>query len=253
MDFGEWLQSRLTAHGYAVGPIDGQIGPTTIDAIKAFEKANGLPEDGKADEKVVELLRKSATESSERMPERDVEEPELAAALATNAAVGAGAGAAATAVKNVWPRQAGCTAFYGAVGTNQGTLTLPFPMRIAWDKAKKTSKMTLNKKVIESAGRVFEKIAHHYDAAQREKLGLDLFGGSLNVRRMRGGSAYSMHSWGIAIDFAPETNQLKWGRDRASLAVPEVVPFWEAWEEEGWLSLGRARNFDWMHVQAARL
>jgi len=29
--------------------------------------------------------------------------------------------------------------------------------------------------------------------------------------------------------------------------------FWKAWEEEGWLSLGRSRNFDWMHVQACRL
>ena len=70
---------------------------------------------------------------------------------------------------------------------------------------------------------------------------------------MRGGTQYSMHSWGIAIDFDPERNQLNWGRDRARLAAADCVPFWDIWEAEGWVSLGRARNFDWMHVQAARL
>ena len=29
--------------------------------------------------------------------------------------------------------------------------------------------------------------------------------------------------------------------------------WWEFWEEEGAVSLGRARDFDWMHVQFARL
>ncbi len=70
---------------------------------------------------------------------------------------------------------------------------------------------------------------------------------------MRGGQSYSMHSWGIAIDFDPERNQLKWGRPRARLSHSDAAPFWDAWEAEGWVSLGRARNFDWMHVQAARL
>ncbi|MCA1748660.1 MAG: M15 family metallopeptidase [Sphingomonadales bacterium] len=70
---------------------------------------------------------------------------------------------------------------------------------------------------------------------------------------MRGGSSWSMHSWGIAIDFDPANNQLRWGRDRARMAKPAYAPFLNAWESEGWISLGRERNFDWMHVQAARL
>ena len=74
-----------------------------------------------------------------------------------------------------------------------------------------------------------------------------------HVRKMRGGSSYSMHSWGIAIDFDPERNQLKWGKDRARLAQPDAVEFWRCWEAEGWVALGRARDYDWMHVQAARL
>jgi hypothetical protein len=85
------------------------------------------------------------------------------------------------------------------------------------------------------------------------RLGLDQFGGCLNVRKMRNGSAWSTHAWGIAIDWDADRNQLRWGKDRALMAQPEYAPFLDAWEAEGWLSLGRARNFDWMHVQAARL
>lgn len=154
-----------------------------------------------------------------------------------------------------WPKQssAAMDRFFGPKGTNQVALKLPFPMRIAWDKQTTITRITLNKKVVQSAGRVFEKIAARYDDRARIRLGLDLFGGSLNVRRMRGGSAWSIHSWGCAIDFDPERNQLKWNRRKASLDDPECDDFWGFWEEEGWFSLGRARNYDWMHVQAARL
>ena len=40
---------------------------------------------------------------------------------------------------------------------------------------------------------------------------------------------------------------------RPRLAQPDGETFWKLWEDEGWVSLGRARNYDWMHVQAARL
>jgi hypothetical protein len=55
------------------------------------------------------------------------------------------------------------------------------------------------------------------------------------------------------MDWDPERNQLKWGRDRASLDASVYDFWWRTWEAEGWVSLGRSRNFDWMHVQAARL
>jgi hypothetical protein len=69
---------------------------------------------------------------------------------------------------------------------------------------------------------------------------------------MRGGNAWSMHSWGIAFDFDPDRNQLKWGRDKAAFGRPEYGKWFELWEE-GAISLGRARNFDWMQTQFATL
>lgn len=240
MSFEEWLQSRLTAHGFPV-PVDGIVGPLTTEAIKAFEAKHGLPVNGTADEKVVALLRTSATATETTatpIKERDTELPESANPVA---------------IKNTWPRQSGVPAFYGAVGTNQVRLELPFPMRIAWNKSQVIRSFSVHRKVAESAGRVFANIARTYSDAERKSIGIDLFGGALNVRKMRGGSNYSMHSWGIAIDFDPERNSLHWNKSKARLAHPDANAFWKAWEDEGWLSLGRARDFDWMHVQAARL
>jgi hypothetical protein len=234
MEFIAWMQSRLTAHGFSPGPIDGRMGPVTLAALKGFEKARGLPADGTADPKVVELLRAPSSRQA-GAPGRD-EAPEPA-----------------PVIRNVWPRQAAVPAFYGDVGRHQARVALPFDMKLAWDLKITVSSITLHEKVADSAARCFERIADAYDARARAELGLDLFGGSLNVRRMRGGSAWSMHSWGIAIDFDPVRNQLAWGRDRARLARPDALPFWRIWEEEGWVSLGREKNFDWMHIQAARL
>lgn len=235
MNFEQWLQSRLTAHGFAVGPIDGVIGDKTITAIKAFQSRNGILPSGKADTVTVAALRLSSS-TAQNAPDR------AAPPVPT-----------APTVKSVWPRQTDVPSFYGAVGTSQTTIEIPFDMWIAWDKSLRACKMTLHTKVAASAERVLQAVAGIYSPAERKAIGIDLFGGSLNVRKMRGGSSYSMHSWGIAIDFDPERNQLNWGRDKARLAQADAVPFWSEWEKEGWLSLGRARNFDWMHIQAARL
>ena len=157
------------------------------------------------------------------------------------------------APKNGWPRQSSVPSFYGRVGENQVTFNLPWSMYLAWDKGTVIRKFSCHKKVLATFQEAFEKIGQEYDKDQRRSLGLDLFGGCLNVRKMRGGSAWSMHSWGIAIDFDPGRNQLKWGKDKARLAKPDCERFWRIWEELGGVSLGRQKNYDWMHVQMAKL
>jgi hypothetical protein len=226
------IQTQLKKLGFDPGPLDGKTGTLTVRAIKAFQLANGLSADGRVGPLTTAQLFEDDT------PE--TQEPEVAPPQPSG-------------VAGQWPKQADCMKYYGGVGLFQTTLQLPYPMRLAWDKNTVITKFSVHEKVHDSAKRAFDKIAREYTEAQRKDLGLDLWGGCLNVRKMRGGSSYSMHSWGIAIDFDPERNQLKWGRDRARLAKPDAEPFWRIWEAEGWVSLGRARNFDWMHVQAARL
>lgn len=240
MTFNFWLQSRLTAHGFSPGPIDGIIGEKTIAALKAFEVRWGLVPDGTADPAVVKALRASASAVSPAeqaiIPDRDI-----------------GLVAFPPSVPNPWPTQARVRSYYGEVGQNQTTIEIPYDMWLAWDRTIRARRMTLHEKVAPSALRVLNRVAGTYSTEERKSLGLDLFAGSLNVRKMRGGKSYSMHSWGIAIDFDSARNQLSWARPQARLSHADAEPFWEMWESEGWVSLGRERDFDWMHVQAATL
>lgn len=155
-----------------------------------------------------------------------------------------------------WPTQANVRAFYGDPGNPQctaGMVDLPYRMRIAWAPKDTITRFRCHAKVEKAFERIFAGTLAHYGESKIQSLGLDLFGGCYNLRQMRGGSAWSMHSWGIAVDLDPENNQLKWGRDRARFAKPEYEPFWKIVEGEGALSLGRARNMDFMHLQFARL
>jgi hypothetical protein len=99
---------------------------------------------------------------------------------------------------------------------------------------------------------VLNRVLSHYGEEKIKALGLDMFGGCLNVRKIRGGNRYSTHSWGISIDYNPAQNKLRWGKDKAQFAKPEYDMWWKCWEDEGWISLGRLKDYDWMHVQAAR-
>ncbi len=54
------LQRRLKQLGYYSGSADGDFGPATEAAVKAFQKANGLTADGKAGEKTLEKLNSSS-------------------------------------------------------------------------------------------------------------------------------------------------------------------------------------------------
>jgi len=246
MEFNIWLQSRLAAHGFTSGAVDGYIGPKTIAALKEFERVNGLTIDGTADPEVVKRLRADALKRpASALPpgvtlpvdRNDDTPPKRIDAFASR----------------VWPRQPEVPKFFGDPGSSLVTIQVPFDMVLAWDTSIPARKMTLHKKVAASAERALHVVGSVYSAKERAALGINKFGGSFNVRKMRGGERLSMHAYAIAIDFDPERNQLSWGRDKARLAQADAIPFWRAWEDEGWVSLGRARNFDWMHVQAARL
>ncbi|MDG1116143.1 MAG: lytic murein transglycosylase [Flavimaricola sp.] len=51
------LQERLTEAGFSTQGVDGLIGPNTVDAIRAWQLANGLTPDGYAPPSLLERLR----------------------------------------------------------------------------------------------------------------------------------------------------------------------------------------------------
>jgi len=128
-------------------------------------------------------------------------------------------------------------------------IELPFPLRIAWDKKTSVKKITCNKAIAEPLKSVFNDILKTYGLAKIQELGIDLFGGCFNFRQMRGGTNYSVHAWGLAIDLDPERNQLKETAKTARFARPEYKPMIDIFYKHGFISLGREKNYDWMHFQ----
>lgn len=141
---------------------------------------------------------------------------------------------------------------YGEPGDNLNfaTIFLPYPMRIAWDTKMTVSKMTVHKLEAEKVEAIFTDILAHYGYAEIKRLGIDLFGGCYNFRKMRGGKDWSVHSWACAIDLDPARNSLKATAKTAQFAKPEYKPMIDIFYKHGWYSLGREKNYDWMHYQA---
>lgn len=54
------IQKQLLALGYQVGAADGVMGKKSLDALKKFQKDNGLPSTGQADTETVTRLRQKA-------------------------------------------------------------------------------------------------------------------------------------------------------------------------------------------------
>lgn len=128
----------------------------------------------------------------------------------------------------------------------------PWTLRLDWDLKTTTNTIAIHKDLSQSLAGILKKAYDFYGPDGIKKHGLDRYGGSYNCRKKRGSSVWSTHAWAIAIDWYPSRNLLDWGCDRASLAHPELDDWWEFWEREGWMSLGRSENRDWMHVQAAK-
>ncbi|MCX7898542.1 MAG: hypothetical protein N2444_00365 [Methylocystis sp.] len=255
------IQRALKARGVYGGPIDGDIGPATRAAVRtAVLRTTALPAAAKwgdarrlvAFQQI--MMREAGIEvgkidgfagpqtlfALERWQDRlrDIETPEEFGVRLLASDV---------------PRQSEAARVYGAPGTNQVRLELPYPMRLAWNPGEAVRSFTINRLAADSAKRALTKIKDHYGEQRIKDLRLDLFGGCFNNRKMRGGKSLSMHAYAAAIDFDPTNNQMRWGRNQAALARPDYDAFWRFWEEEGWVSLGRERNYDWMHVQRARL
>jgi len=107
-------------------------------------------------------------------------------------------------------------------------LVLPYPMRLAWNKAQVVKTTQVHRRVapeLEAAlrdvwahARMLMKQKHgynqttkFYDKVTLEYLqanGLDLFGGVFNYRKIVGGNELSAHAFAAAIDLDPKHNAL---------------------------------------------
>lgn len=253
------VQSALSRYGALTGAVDGIDGPRTAAAARLVAKRRALSysvnwSDERARVAVEQVIFADAGLSPGSIDGLVGPDTRYAAEQWQNLAREIHPPAADVAHQpSKFPRQKDMAAFYGPPGTNHTSLKLPYPMRLAWAKTQVVTKITINAKCAESAERALGKAFDHYGMERLKELGLDLFGGCYANRAMRGGTSLSTHAYACALDINPEANQLRWGANKAAMAQPSCAAFLDAFEAEGWVSLGRERNFDWMHVQAARL
>lgn len=153
----------------------------------------------------------------------------------------------------LWPRQRDVENFYGPAGENQDECQLPFPMKLSWDLETEVHRYTCHKKVKAPMERIWNNVLEAYGIDKIRELRLDLFGGCLNVRKMRGGSNNSMHSWGVAVDIDPDHNEMKSGKGTAPMNGADYDRYWQIIYNEGAISLGKEADMDFMHWQFARL
>jgi hypothetical protein len=225
-DWGDWVDSRrrvaaeqiiFKSAKIEVGMIDGLVGEQTRYARRVWDARKAIG--GKVNPNV-ELWRDS---------EANIDVSPKAASH--------------------WPRQDQVQSFYGAPGTGWVEMEMPFPLRIAWQPEKTVQKVQVHRKCKLAFQNVWSKTLLHYGYEQLKRLRLDMYGGCGNVRKMRGGSRWSMHSFACAWDIDPDRNQLKFAREQATLDDTAYNAFWAIVEAEGGLSLGRLKNYDWMHFQ----
>ena len=84
--------------------------------------------------------------------------------------------------------------------TEQGTgylipISLPYPMKLAWDLNTKVTTIRCHRLVADKLKEVFNELLLVYGLPKIQELGLNIYGGCFNFRKMRGGNDYSRHSW----------------------------------------------------------
>lgn len=177
------------------------------------------------------------------------------AAIAKALGVNVGSKVGTNVGSNGWPTQAQVragTSVFGKAGceSNLVNITPPYPLYYC---GKQVKTIRVHKLIAEPVKNALADILAYYGLERIKALGLDQYSGSYNYRKSTGSSSMSMHAWGIALDFAAEKNTYSMKRPQASLSKPECEQFWKIWESYGAVSLGRELNYDWMHLQFAKL
>lgn len=131
-------------------------------------------------------------------------------------------------------------------------LTLPYPMVLSWDKKVSVNSISCHKLVKDNLNIVFNSILTTYGIDEIKRLGINIYGGCFSYRKMRNGTDWSRHSWGVAIDLDPDRNSLKQTSKTAQFAKPEYKAMIDIFYKNGFLSLGREKDYDWMHFEIAK-
>ena len=143
------------------------------------------------------------------------------------------------------------TSAFGKAGNESVLVNVPVPANypLKYD-GKPVKSIRIHKLVADRLAAALQDIINHYgEDIEKVAPGACVYDGSYNFRKTTGTSSYSIHSWGLALDFDASNNTMKMAAPKARLSQPIYEPFWNILEYHGFMSLGRRGNYDWQHIQ----
>ena len=141
-------------------------------------------------------------------------------------------------------------AIFGRPGDDRNLVTvpMPYPRRIEFIEGFPiTKRMQCHKLVAPIFQKIHTEILTHYGLPRIQELGIDFFGGCYNFRKMRGGTDFSRHSWGIAEDLYSKKNGLKTKWEDALFSKKEYAPMVDIYYANGFVNQGIEKGTDGMH------
>jgi len=153
-------------------------------------------------------------------------------------------------VPSPWPKsdQASLRAFYGEPGDESNLVPIEFPYAMYYD-GKPVKRTRCHRKVAASLLRVLSAIRGIVAEHPEHKDEAEDYGGVFNFRPKRGGTSWSLHAWGAAIDLDADDNTF---RDSWPMKADMPLEIMEAFAREGWISAGAFWGYDSMHFEASR-
>lgn len=151
------------------------------------------------------------------------------------------------------------TSVYGRAGDESNLVNVPVPSNYPLKyEGKPVKTIRIHKLVKDNLAKALQEIADFYEKkygsveeAVKQAPAIYNYSGSYNFRKTTTGTVYSMHAYGLALDFDAENNTYSMKKDKARLARPEYKEFFDILEKYGCYSLGRRSDLDWMHAQFA--
>lgn len=136
---------------------------------------------------------------------------------------------------------------FGPPGNTAGLVRveLPFPMRLSWEKSKEINIALVHPYIADELIGALSDILEYYGDPMIRAFDLDMWGGAYNDRKARGSNRWSVHAWGLAVDYLPNLG---------GYGIPAVTPHFIV---KTFKSYGFAWGGDWeypdgMHFTAVK-
>lgn len=261
------IQAVLKAAGHYHGALDGIAGRQTWQAVdRALAPSVRIPAEAAvwpshrrmiaAAQAALNRLGHEAG-AVDGLEGHNTREAMTAFRLGPDAAVARRPRGYAPASAATLPRQSECADVYGppgeAIRPRLVTAPIPVPLVLDYDLDQTVTRVTLHRRCHPAFCAALEAVRDHYGTVEMARLGLNRYAGGFNPRRMRGGTEWSMHAYGCAVDFYAAPNALRMRCPEARFCGPEYRAFLDIMESHGWLPAIRLWGADAMHFQMARL